>query len=69
MKRKKVNKEARLRALDFVRSFAVEGSNIDSDFIQDREDFNQIPDFDLAKEMEFVVKVIDREKRKISTYL
>ena len=62
---RKVNKEARLKALQRVWSFAKEDKNIESDFITDREDFNEIPDADLAKEMAWVEKMLMKHINKI----
>jgi len=61
----KVNNKARLKALYRVWSFAKEDKNIESDFIVDRDDFNEISDADLAKEMEWVENMLIKHINKI----
>jgi len=62
---RKVNKEARIKALHRVWTFAKEDKNIESDFIIDRDDFDKISDVDLAKEMAWVEKMLMKHIDKI----
>lgn len=61
----KYNTKARLKALQRIHSFAKEDKNINSDFITDREDYNEIPDVELVKEMEWVEKMLLKHISKV----
>jgi hypothetical protein len=61
----KYNTKARLKALRRIHSFANEDKNINSDFITDREDYNEIPDVELVKEMEWVEKMLLKHISKV----
>lgn len=55
-----------MKALHRVWAFAKEDKNIESDFIVDREDFDVISDVDLAKEMDWVEKMLMKHMDNLS---
>jgi len=60
-----MNKLARITAFEYIKTFASEAACEHSDFVRDRDNYNEISDHDLCKEMEFVVKIINEQINKL----
>lgn len=65
---KKVNKEARKVAVEYLLSFAKEGSNHESDFIQDRDRLEviRVNDYELVLAMRWIAKLLQNELNKLN---
>jgi hypothetical protein len=61
----KINKKARLRAIELIHPFVREATNLGSDIIIDRDDFNEISDNDLVEGMRWVEDVLIKEIVKL----